>query len=519
MHFPRDISRRALLGGLSATLAGGASVGTGGSAFGRPGEQQRSATPRPSAKISPAALRFLESGIAGNNVLTPGQSSFTASSRPNNLRYRDLQPIAIARCGTPEEVAHAVKWAIETGVDFAARSGGHSYAGYSMTDGLMIDVSRMRQVTYDPANTTVDIAAGARTGSLFAGLKPIGRTLTHARCQSVGAAGFLLGGGIGFGARDLGLACDGMIETDIVLADGTIVTANAKDHPDLYWACRGGGGGNFGINTRFRLATVPAEPVTVFKIVWRQRPEEVLTALLKALHTAPDRFGSRILLTTVSSRAHQAGRDCAVDLTGQLRGPIDELKAILAPVEGIAAPASAKIEHQPYWAAQPLLSEEGDPGYFQERSRFVDGAVPDRAIGLLMDFARRGPGTSQSSQLKFFQVGGKIKTVAPTETAYVHRHADWLFVAATEWSRDDGPQTVERAQEWLDGVYDTMRGRLGPSAYQNFVDPSLKSWQTAYYGANLSRLRQVKARVDPEFRFKFAQAIPPAITTSAAKEE
>jgi FAD/FMN-containing dehydrogenase len=155
------------------------------------------------------------------------------------LRFAARLPAGIARCASPEDVRTCLHWARSNDVPLAIRSGGHSYAGFSTTSGLMIDVSLMNEVGGLDASGRVRLSGGARNANVYAALRPLGRAITHGRCKGVGVAGLVLGGGIGFSQRLRGLACDQLMETEIVIASGELLRCNAVENADLFWACRG----------------------------------------------------------------------------------------------------------------------------------------------------------------------------------------------------------------------------------------------------------------------------------------
>jgi FAD/FMN-containing dehydrogenase len=253
---------------------------------------------------------------------------------------------------------------------------------------------------------------------------------------------------------------------------------NARDHPDLFWACRGGGGGNFGINTGFALQTFPVDRITVLRLSWTAKVEAVAPALLAALQAAPEGLGCRVGISAAAPRKPGPGRDLTLSLIGQFTGTPDEAGDLLAPALKVATPAARRIENRPYWDGQEFLSEPGRPNFFQERSRFFAALTP-AFFATAFAWLQRSPAAARNAGLVLFQVGGRVNAVAPDDTAFVHRAASWLATIT------------------------------GGGAYQNFADPSLADWQQAYYGANLPRLCAVKAKVDPDFVFRFAQAIPP----------
>jgi FAD/FMN-containing dehydrogenase len=495
---PHDLSRRRFLFASSAAVLGASMAPTLFPAvvLGQNVDERCNRT-------SERAWRELERRLS-DRLLRPGYPDFAETALPQNLRYAKVLPAGIARCRNSNEVAQAILWCRENDVPLVPRSGGHSYAGFSTTCGLMIDVGPMNTAKFEPSDGTVRIGGGARNGDLYKALRPTGMTVTHGRCPSVGAAGFLLGGGIGFNMRGHGIGCDQLIETDIVTADGKLQTVTAKD--DLFWACCGGGGGNFGINTSFTLRTFATTPVIVFRMVWTANPQNVFAALMRALDAAPSTLGARISLGAPSPRQRAEKRDVTVSLLGQLNGTQRDLADILAPV----APAQAsEIFEKSYWDGQDFLAEPGPPESYQERSTFLSAPLDSRGLATAFDWLRRWPGTTVGADLRFFQTGGKINARAADASAYVHRDDRWLMLVGLNWEDHDPPDLLRQNHEWQDAFYAAMLPYSTRGAYQNFADPSLEDWARAYYGGNLDKLRRIKADVDPDRVFRFAQAIPP----------
>lgn len=489
----RAQSRRELLRTASAGVVSALALGAGRRALGASGDGR---------------WRQLERLLPGR-VLRPGDAGYGEAARPNNLRYSSVLPQAIARCAGPADVAAAIGWCREHEVPLRVRAGGHSYAGYSTTDGLLLDVTPMNAIAFDDRTGLVTIGGGVRNAELYAALRARHVAITHGRCPTVGAAGFLLGGGIGFNMRHRGLACDQLVGTELVTADGSRRIADPSSNPALFWACRGGGGGNLGVSTAFTLQTFPAEPVTAFSIHWEARPEAVGEALMAALDGAPETLGSRISLRAVTPAQRGRGHDVSIDLLGQLVGGVRELREILAPAYAVAEPALAAISTSDYWSGQDFMSEAGEPSYYQERSAFLDRPLGAAAMAEGFRWLRRWPGTGGHCDLRFFQTGGAVNRVPPAATAFVHRRSRWLMVVGLYWTAADdrSPAVVRRGHEWQDGFYEAMRPYADGGAYQNFPDPSLVDWRQAYYGDNLGRLARIKSAVDPTAVFRFPQAI------------
>ena len=498
------ISRRRFLAGSSALA-----VGAGLAPLVGPAHAQSVAR-----QPSEAAWRQLADKLSGP-VLRADSFNLAQIARPYNLRYAANLPDGIALCRSPEDVAFALTWCNENRFPLIVQSAGHSYAGFSMRKGgLMINLLLMRSASI--AGDRVTVAGGMRNQDLYSLLEQNNSAVTHGRCPTVGAAGFLLGGGIGFNMRAHGLACDQLVEGQIVTADGKIRTIGPQAtglDGDLYWACRGGGGGNFGVNTSFTLRTFPAEPLTVFALTWTaatRNTDKVALALIAALENAPLDFGLGTRMSFGAPRPADRARDhhATISLIGQLRGKPKDLDEILARAYAIAKPQQHMIwGDAPYWAAQKLLEETDPPLFFQERSVFVARGLAEKATAANFHRLLEWPGTSVSADLRFFQTGGKINATDAKATAFVHRNSEWIMDVGLNWGATDPPSLVARNRTWQDKFYDALRPFSTGGAYQNFIDPSLTDWRNAYYRENLDRLERIKKRVDPDRLFDFPQAI------------
>src|SRR4051794_30896405 len=211
-------------------------------------------------------LRALARDVRGP-VITPTDAAYAHARLPYNERYDAVRPLGIVQPLSAADVRAAVAWARKNKVRVAVRSGGHSYAGYSTTSGLVIDMRKMSGIAVHPTGT-VTIGAGARLIDVEAALAGRGRSIPTGSCATVGIAGLALGGGVGFASRAYGTTADNIVSLAIVTADGRNLTCDATHNRDLFWACRGGGGGNFGAVTRFTLRTHPAPPVSYFSAAW-----------------------------------------------------------------------------------------------------------------------------------------------------------------------------------------------------------------------------------------------------------
>jgi FAD binding domain len=266
--------------------------------------------------------RELHGDVVGRGAPGYAQARLLASRR-----YDAVKPLAIAFCETAGDVARCIAWSRRHGIRLAARSGGHSYGGWSTRqNGLVVDVSRMGRVSTDAGASTARIGSGAALIDVYAALWRRRRTIPAGSCGTVGLAGLALGGGIGFTSRKHGLTCDNVLEVRIVDARGELLVCDRDMHEDLYWACRGGGGGSFGIVTSFRLRVHPAGVVTTFVVEWPwAQASEAVRAWLRWAPHAPDGVFSVLNVSTGAGGPR-------VRAVGQFAGRGSALQRLLAPL-------------------------------------------------------------------------------------------------------------------------------------------------------------------------------------------
>ena len=389
-----EISRRELLGG-TGRLAVAAGVGAGLTGFAPPrhlqGQQphqqhsRRTAAARPQPDWAALARRLR------GPLLRPGDPGYLAASVPYNRRYAGILPGGVALCADVRDVQTALRWALSYKVPFAARSGGHSYGGYSASRGLVISLARMNSVRVNARARTITLGAGARNRDLYASLAGTGVAAPSGRCPTVGISGLLLGGGFGFSSRHLGLTCDQLLETEVVTADGEVLRVTPRSHSDLFWACQGGGGGNFGINTRFTLRASPVGAVSVYRLVWPwAKAATVLDAVLGLMSAAPDALSCRVGLDVSGNVSGGGAPERSVSALGLYFGPSQDLAGLLAPLLAAAWPSEQLIEDRDYVAAQKVLARNVPAGKFASKSRFL--AARSRPPGSRPPSPRRSAG-------------------------------------------------------------------------------------------------------------------------------
>jgi FAD/FMN-containing dehydrogenase len=464
----------------------------------------------PVALPNDTAWADLASRLTGR-LLRPGDAMYPAATVINSTQYMGSPPAGIAVCLTPQDAAACVNWARDTTIPFAVRSGGHSYAGFSTSPGLIIDVKSMRTVTVNDADGTATVAGGANNADVGAVLGPRGVFFPGGRCPTVGVSGLTLGGGWGFSNRYLGMTCDNLVSTELVTADGQIVTASERENPDLFWAVRGAGGGNFGVHTSFTFRTAPAGQVAVYRLKWSGGDSAAIIDGISHIQVdAPPELGLRLAVTSQSRLPSASPAPLDVNIVGIYWGPQADVADLLAALERIQTPDNKSLLELDYPAAREFLATETPNGTYHIKSGFVRGALSANGVATMVEWVSKMPGVpsrTQESSAALFCWGGKVNEVPADATAFVHRDADFLFKGEVLWTPEDDPSVIAANLEWLGGFMEAMQPNLSGGAYQNFPDRTLPNWQQEYYGENFDRLVEVKRAWDPSNLFRFPQSI------------
>jgi FAD/FMN-containing dehydrogenase len=458
----------------------------------------------------------LAASLSGT-LLLPPDSGYSAAGHLYNSVYTQ-QAAAIAQCQSTGDVQRCLSFARDAGVQVAARSGGHSYAAYSSCPGLVIDLANLQAVSVGSGGLAT-VGSGTVLIDVYSQLAAQGRLLPSGSCPTVGIAGLALGGGVGVFGRAYGLTSDQIQTVDVVTADGVLHRCGPNSDEDLYWACRGGGGGNFGVVTSFGFRTQPIpEAITLFTLEWPWGAAgDVLDAWLHFLPSAPDELWANCQL--YSSGSVGGG---LVKVTGVFVGSVSACNAALAPLTSAVDTATTYnfVGPEEYLTATMIEAGcEGKPvaqcaapaqSPFVAKSSYIGGALPAATVrtitSALSSFPASLPGAGAG--VVFDGYGGAINTVGAGDTAFVHRSA--VSCAQYSITYPGAPPTQSQktaAADWLDHLQQAF-APVAQGSYQNYIDPTLTDWQQAYYGSNLSRLQQVKRKYDPNGVFHFAQSIP-----------
>lgn len=512
------------------TSTGGAGVSNSGStpSSAPPGSVTPSADPEwvpgtplttpastPPADVPAAAIQDLRSRLSGN-VLSPLDASYPFTALSSNTRYLDLRPAVIARCKNEADVVTAVNWARDNGVTIAPYGGGHSYAGLSSTSGLLLDISAMNDVTVDLAAGTATVAAAALNGDVLDKTVNTPFLLPGGTCLGVGTGGLVLGGGIGYNTHWAGLTCDHLTSTRVVLASGEVVEADAGQNADLFWACRGGTGGNFGLNTSFRFQLVQA-PQTVVYFRYDYRGADAATAMLAAVDTLAQTAPAGLNLSSCAQATPvgSGGPREAIDafVRGQYVGTLDEARDLLAPFVALS-PAKSALAERPFWEVQQQVwpSANPTPHSWGDWSRYTREALPQDRVAKMVDLLSECPvRTDNSNGALWFLgwVGGDVVgKFGRTDTAYVHRGSPLLLRPTPVWETSDPSSVGQDLLDWTAAQIAIVADITPDESYQNFPNRLIPNPLQQYFGENLDRLIGVKTTYDPDNLFTNEQGIP-----------
>jgi FAD/FMN-containing dehydrogenase len=464
--------------------------------------------------LTVADWEALQRAIDGSVVL-PGSPDYDLVRKPALARFENVRPEAVVRCGTPADVSAAIAFARRVGLQTAVRSGGHSVAGRSSTEGMLIDVAPMASVSV--AGEVATVGAGVRLGALYDTLQEHGLTIPAGCGPDVGIAGLTLGGGIGILGRKYGLTCDNVLRAEVVLADGRVVECDEHRDEELFWALRGAGGGNFGVVTSFVFRTLPAPVATVFHLVWPLAQAAAVAQGWQAwAPTGPDELDATLRMTA----SGDGGRPPAVELVGTVVGSEADATKLLEELVARAGadPASASQRPMPYREAKRHLNEleagddrdeqaaPGQPpqqGHLFTKSEFFRRPLHVETIAALVENLIRRLAPGQSREVTFLPWGGAYNRVRADATAFVHRDELFLIQHLLVIDPDVSAAESEIARDWLMQSWALVHPSGSGGVYQNFPDPDLDDGAHAYYGKNRDRLLRINANYDPDNFFGF----------------
>ena len=449
-------------------------------------------------------------GFTGE-LVRPGDPAYEQARRVWNGSI-DRWPAAVARCHDAEDVAAVIAGATRLALPLAVRGGGHSVAGHSTCDdGVVLDLSPMRQVAIDRLTRRARVAGGALLGDLDRATQEHGLAVPAGQVSHTGVAGLTLGGGVGYLMRPLGLTIDSLRSASVVTAAGEQVRASEDENPDLFWALRGGGG-NFGVVTEFEFDLHEVGPtiysgVLVFPL---ERGGEVLRASRALMAGAPDELTIHEVLITLPHHPpfppELQGTKAAMLVVAHV-GAEEQARADVAPLRELG-PSFDLLGPMPYLALQAMIDEDTRHGLgHYSKSHWLTG-FDDELIDLLVERLDRT--TSPMSHLITARMGGAIERVPAVATAFRYRSAANLLWAVGLWEDTSDPGDEHRA--WVNDVMLAAAPFSTGAGYVNAIegDEDAARVRDAYGEETFARLRQVKRRWDPENVFCLNANIPPA---------
>ncbi|GAB3830547.1 FAD-binding oxidoreductase [Hymenobacter jeollabukensis] len=441
-------------------------------------------------------------------LIQPQDAAYDAARRVYNGMI-DKRPALIVRCADVADVIEAVNYARREGLLVAIRGGGHSGAGLGLcNDGVVIDLSLMRGIHIDPEERTVTVEGGCTLGDIDHATHAFGLALPGGIISTTGVAGLALGGGLGYLTRQFGLTIDSLLEADVVLADGRYVQATAEQHPDLFWALRGGGG-NFGVVTSFRFRLHPVDQVVAGPMLWPlDDAAELLRWYQEFIKTAPDTINGFFAFMTVPPgppfpEALHLRKMCGI--VWCYTGPPAQAEQALRAVRSFRTPALDLVSPMPLPALQSMFDGLYPPGlHWYWKADFVN-ELPEEAIAQHVRFGALLP--TMHSSMHLYPINGAAGRVGPHDTAWSYRGATWAMVIV---GVDPDAANDEAITAWARAYWEALHPYSAGGAYVNFMMEEGDERVRATYGANYARLAAVKAQYDPQNLFRVNQNIRPA---------
>lgn len=449
------------------------------------------------------------SGVFRGDLVLSSNPGYDAARTIYNAMI-DRRPALIARCADVADVINAVNFGRANGLSIAVRGGGHNVAGLALCDdGLVVDLSEMRGIRVDPTRRIAHVQGGCVWGDVDHATHPFGLATPTGIISTTGVGGLTLGGGFGHLSRHYGLSCDNLISADVVTADGQFVTASASEHPDLFWALRGGGG-NFGVVTSFEFQLHPVSTVYGGLLFYPvEQTEQVLRVFRDYMRQAPDALSAFFSFHQgppapfVPEHLHFRPMVAIVICHS---GDLAQGEALVRPLREAGEVLADLVGPMPYPALNSMFDDLYTPGLYHY---WKAGFVPTLTDGAIKAHAEHGPRVpSLHSTMHLYPQSGAIQRVGKTDTAYFHRDVEYVHnVVAIDMDAANMPRNMA----WMRAYWDALQPHSDAGAYVNFMmaDEGQERVQ-ATYGDNYERLSRVKRQYDPDNLFHINQNITPA---------
>jgi hypothetical protein len=435
--------------------------------------------------------------------LRPSDHQYASYLASANLRTQ-LSPALRAVCKTEHAVAVMTDWVRSNNLSFAIRCGGHSYEGFSQSHDVVIDLRGLQDISVDTSAGIVTVGAGVSLYDVYQELATQGYAFPAGSCPTVGIAGHVMGGGYGLLARSHGLTCDVLQQVTVIDCQGSTLQATASSEPDLFWACRGGGGGSFGIATQFVFRIFSLTNVLVFGVSWKLRQSHA-AGIFSAWQTwAPNAPNSITSIMKLGSAGNSLiSMRCigqSIGSEAELRNELHSLVTLETPSSPLKIQALSFLDGVKHFAG-PLTYESV---YMKAKSDYVFSPLASSAIGNMLSAVAAVPVGGIAVLCDAY--GGLIGNVPVGDTAFPRRSGtQYCIQYFSSWQNaaQSGSHLTNVAN-----VYAAMRPYLPGAAYLNYCDLDLQNWADAYWGPNLSRLSTVKAAYDADNLFHHQQSVP-----------
>ncbi|WP_407167517.1 FAD-binding oxidoreductase [Bradyrhizobium sp. ORS 111] len=454
-----------------------------------------------------ADAAILRRSVRGD-VVVPGDVAYDQARKVWNGMI-DRHPAAVVYCAGSDDVIAAVNFARSQSLLVAVRAGGHNIGGASVCDGgLVIDLSHMKQIEVDPVRRTARAQAGLNLGEFDAATQAHGLATTMGVNADTGIAGLTLGGGFGKLGRKHGLSCDNLLSAEIVTADSRLLRASAAEHPDLFWAIRGGGG-NFGIVTNFEYRLFPVGPILLAGSVLHpyDRARDAMRFYHAFAKAAPDELSLDAALVTMPSGER------ALSISACYVGPIDEGERIVKPLRAYGAPIQDQIAPRSYVEIQAA----GDPLFPRGRRYYWKAQFLRELSDAAIDTLLASYATAAAESLLVLQhVGGAIARIPVSATPYANRDALYDCFPVSIW--DDPAEDAARIR-WARELWEAMRPFSTGGVYANNLGEEGTERIEAAYGENFARLVALKTKYDPTNFFRSNQNITPTAEATRGRAD
>ncbi|MGI5455777.1 FAD-binding oxidoreductase [Streptomyces sp. CA-249302] len=444
-------------------------------------------------------------------LIRPGEDGYDGARAVYNAMI-DRRPGAIARCADTADVVGCVDFAREHGIDLAVRGGGHNAAGLGVwDDALVIDLSAMRTVAVDAEARQVTAQGGCLWSDVDGATAAAGMATPSGFLASTGVGGLTLGGGVGYLTRRFGLTVDNLLSAEVVLADGTVVTASAQDHVDLFWALRGGGG-NFGVVTAFTFACheIGEDGVVIGGPVLYDLADAaaVMRWYRELVPALPEELSGWLGLITIPPAPPfpeelWGRKSCAI--VWCYTGPHAKADAVLAPVREFGSPLLTGVQEMPFPVLQSAFDGLYPAGLQWYWRADVFHEISDAAIDVHLEYGEKLP--TGHSTMHLYPIDGAAARIPEDATAFPYRGGGWAGVIV---GVDPDPANAGLITDWAQRYWEELHPTSAGGAYVNFLGDEGQDRIRASYLGNYDRLTRIKERYDPENLFHVNQNIPPA---------